>query len=177
MDVLPKLCAKDMSNRDVREVACRYSTPSTFKSSKAALLSHVKLAECTAERCCQRSLDVLQFLLFNDCSKKTLGLEKCLKFFCKLPRTSRCNNKNQQRQTTPRLGVPSINSHWPISTQLPDLVTINSWSHFFLCNTNFREFPMIPSPDSLRFYKPPPLLVAFWTLSMSFCTYLMRKTN
>ena len=47
MAFLPKLCAKDMRNKAVREVACRYSTASTFKGSKAAGLLDVKLAECT----------------------------------------------------------------------------------------------------------------------------------
>ena len=32
-------------------------------------------------------------------------------------------------------------------------------------------------PFPRRFYKTTPFVVAFWTLSMSFCTYLMRKTN
>ena len=48
MAFLPKFCAKDMSNRDVREFACRYSTASTFKGSRAAGLLHVKLAERSA---------------------------------------------------------------------------------------------------------------------------------
>ena len=49
----------------------------------------------------------------------------------------------------------------------------------FPCNTIFHlsQGDTKPSPSPRRFYKTTPFVVAFWTLSMSFCTYLMRKTN
>ena len=48
MAFLATVCAKDMSNRDVKEVACSYSTASTFKGSKAAGFLDIKLAESSA---------------------------------------------------------------------------------------------------------------------------------